>query len=58
MGQDRDAIREKIKDQKDLNQVTRTITPQTGFRNNTPSIIKNPQENKGYSRDNGKNGRD
>jgi hypothetical protein len=58
MEQDRDAIREKIKDQKDLNQVNRTIIPQTGFRNNTPSIIKNPQENKGYSRDNGKNGRD
>ncbi len=58
MEQDRNNIREKIKDQKDVMPVNGTITPQTGFRNNTPSIIKNPQEDKGSSRDKGKNGRD
>ena len=56
--QDRDKIREKIKDQKDVIQVNGTITPQTGNRNDTPSIIKNPQEDKGSSKDKGKNGRD
>jgi hypothetical protein len=58
MEQDRDKIREKIKDQKDVILVNGTITPQTGNRNDTPSIIKNPQEDKGSSKDKGKNGRD
>jgi hypothetical protein len=58
MEQDRDTIREKIKDQKDVIPVNGTITPQTGYRNDTPSIIKNPQEDKGSSKDKGKNGRD
>jgi len=56
--QDRDTIREKIKDQKDVIRVNGTINPQTGNRNDTPSIMKNSQEEKGSSRDNGKNGRD
>jgi len=56
--QDKDSIREKIKDQKDVILVNGTINPQTGNRNDTPSIIKNPQENKGSSKDKGKNGRD
>jgi hypothetical protein len=56
--QDRDKIREKIKDQKDVILVNGTITPQTGNRNDTPSIIKNPQEDKGSSKDKGKNGHD
>ena len=46
MEQDRYTIREKIKDQKDMIQVNRTITPQTGSRNDTPTIVKNPQEAK------------
>jgi len=58
MEQDRNNIQEKIKDQKDVMSVNGTITPQNGFRNDTPSIIKNPQEDKGSSRDKGKNGRD
>ena len=56
--QDRDKIREKIKDQKDVILVNGTITPQTGNRNDTSSIIKNPQEDKGSSKDKGKNGHD
>ena len=56
--QDRDKIREKIKDQKDVILVNVTINPQTGNRNDTPSIIKNPQEDKGSSKDKGKNGYD
>jgi hypothetical protein len=56
--QDRDKIREKIKDQKDVILVNGTITPQTGNRIDTPSIIKNPQEDKGSSKDKGKNGQD
>jgi len=54
----RDTIRERIKDQQDVIPVNGTITTQTGFRNETPSIMKNPQEDNGSSRDNGKNGRD
>jgi hypothetical protein len=56
--QDRDTIRERIKDQKDMIPVNGTITPQTGNRNDTLSIIKNPQEDKGSSKDKGKNGHD
>jgi hypothetical protein len=56
--QDRDKIREKIKDQMDVILVNVTINPQTGNRNDTPSIIKNPQEDKGSSKDKGKNGHD
>jgi hypothetical protein len=56
--QDRDKIREKIKDQKDVLQVNKTITPLTGSRNDTLTIMKNPQEDKGSSPDKGKNGRD
>jgi hypothetical protein len=56
--QDREKIREKIKDQKDVILVNGTITPQTGNRNDTPSIIKNPQDDKGSSKNKGKNGRD
>ena len=58
MEQDRDTIRERIKDQKDMIPVNGTITPQTGNRNDTLSIIKNPQEDKGSSKDKGKNGHD
>ena len=56
MEQDRDKIRERIKDQKDVILVHGTITPQTGYRNESPSIIKNPQEDKGSSRDKRKTG--
>jgi hypothetical protein len=58
MENDRDTIRERIKDQKDVIRVNKTITGQTGNRNDTQSIMKNSQEEKGSSRDNGKNGRD
>ena len=58
MENDRDKNREKIKDQKDVIPVNGTIIPQTGYRNNTPSITKNPQEDNGSSQDKGKNGRD
>jgi hypothetical protein len=57
MEKDRDIIQERIKDQKDVIPDNRTISPQTGNRNVTPSVMKNPQEDKGSSRDMGKNGR-
>jgi hypothetical protein len=50
--QDRDNLRENIKDQKE----NRTISQQTGNKNVTPSSMKNLQDDKGSSRDNGKNG--
>jgi Domain of unknown function (DUF5667) len=49
---------EKIKDHKDLIPVNRAIAQQTGNRNNTQINMKNPLEDKGSSRDKGKNGRD
>jgi hypothetical protein len=58
MEQNRDKIREKIQDLKDVMPVNRTITPQPGNRNETPALMKNLQEDKGSSRDKGKNGRD
>jgi hypothetical protein len=57
MEKDRDIIQERVKDQKDVIPVNRTISPQIGNRNFTPSVMKNPQEDKGSSRDTGKNGR-
>jgi hypothetical protein len=58
MVQDKEKIREKIKDQKDIIQVNMTVTQQTGSRNDTPKILKNPQEENGSSGNKGKNGRD
>jgi len=58
MEQDRDKIREKIKDQNGVYMVNGTITRQGDLRNDTLSIMKNPQEEKGSSRDKGKNGRE
>ncbi len=51
--QDREKIRDKIKDQKEITPVNGTITLQNGS-----SIMKNPEEDKGSSRDKGKNGRE
>jgi hypothetical protein len=58
MEQTRDKIRNKIQDQKDVMPVNGTITHQTGNRNDSPSIVKNPQEDRGSSGDKGKNGRE
>jgi hypothetical protein len=55
---DGDKIREKTRDQKDVVTVNGTVTQQTGKRNDSPSILKNPQEDKGSSGDKGKNGHD
>ena len=55
---DRDTIRERIKDQQDMIPVNGTISPQTGYRNGTPSIMKIPQEDNESSQYKGKNGRD
>ena len=54
-GKDKDSIREKMKDQKALIPVSKT-TPQTGVKNDTVAILKNPQEDKGSSQNKGKNG--
>jgi hypothetical protein len=55
-GKDKDTTREKIKDQKDLIPVNGAITQQTGSKNDTSAITKNPQEDKGSSQNKGKNG--
>ncbi len=55
--QDRDKLRDRINNQKDVISVNRTISPQTGNQNITPALNKNPQDGKGSSRDTGKNGR-
>jgi hypothetical protein len=55
-GKDRDTIREKLKNQKDVIPVNETITRQYGTRNNTPSVMKNLQDDTGSSNDKGKNG--
>jgi hypothetical protein len=58
MEQGKEKIREKIKDQTDIIQINRTVTQQTGSRNDTPKIMKNPQDENGSSGNKGKNGRD
>jgi len=55
---EREKIREKIKDQKDLIEVNRTNTLQTGSGNDTPKILKNTQGENGSSGNKGKNGRE
>jgi hypothetical protein len=54
---DRDTIREKLKNQKDVIPVNETITRQNGARNTTLSVMKNLQDEKGSSNEKGKNGR-
>ncbi len=57
--EDKDRIRDMIKDQKGTIQVNETTTQQNEYRNNTPPVNKNPQEDKGSSQDkNQKSGRD
>jgi hypothetical protein len=58
MEQERDKIREKIKDQKDMIEINRTNTLQTGFGNDTPKIMKNMQGENASSGNKGKNGRE
>ena len=58
MEPEREKIREKIKDQKDLIEGNRTNTLQTGSRNDTPKIMKNTQDENGSSGNKGKNGRE
>ncbi|MFY9801353.1 MAG: DUF5667 domain-containing protein [Methanoregula sp.] len=55
--QDRDKLRDRINNQKDVISVNRTISTQTGNQNVAPALNKNPPEGKGSSRDTGKNGR-
>lgn len=56
--QERVQDREKLKEQKDLITVNTTITTQPGRRDDTPSVTISPQDDKGSSRNQGKNGRD
>jgi hypothetical protein len=58
MEPEREKIREKIKDQKDLIEGNRTNTLQTGSGNDTPKIMKNTQGENGSSGNKGKNGRE
>jgi hypothetical protein len=51
----RDALREKMKDQKDLIPIGKTIQ-QNGIKNDTLTIQKKTQEDKGSSQNKGKNG--
>jgi hypothetical protein len=56
---DKDGIRDSIKDQKGTIQVNETTPQQNEYRNNTPPGNKNPKEDKGSSQDkNQKSGRD
>ena len=55
-GRDKDTIREKIKDQKDLTGADATITPQTGSGNDTLATTNITREEKGSSQNKGKNG--
>ena len=54
--QDRDMLREKVKEQKDTIPVNQTIGQQTGNGKDMPSTMKNLQGDKGSSQDKGKNG--
>jgi hypothetical protein len=57
--EDKDRIRDVIKEQKGTIKVNETTTQQNEYRNNTPPVNKNPDEKKGSSRDkNQKIGRD
>ena len=56
--EDKDRIRDMIKDQKGTIQVNETTTKQNEYRNNTPPLIKNPGEDKGSSQDKNKNRHD
>jgi hypothetical protein len=56
--EDKDRVRDMIKDQKGTIQVNETTTQQNEYRNNTPPLIKNPGEDKGSSQDKNKNRRD
>ena len=54
--QDKNKIRDKEKDQKDVIPVTGTITPQAENRNKTTPVTKKSPEENGSSRDKNKNG--
>jgi hypothetical protein len=56
--EDKERIRDTIKDQKGTIKVNETTTKQNEYRNNTPPFIKNPGEDKGSLQDKNKNGRD
>jgi hypothetical protein len=56
--EDKERIRDTIKDQKGTIKVNETTTKQNEYRNNTPPFIKNPGEDKGSSQDKNKNRRD
>ena len=57
-GKEKDAIKEKINDLKDLSGVNLTNTPQTGSGKDTPAIMNKTREEKGSSQIKGKNGHD
>jgi hypothetical protein len=56
--QDTNKIQDRIKDRKDAIPVNETSNSQNEYRNNTPPVTKNPQDDKGSQRDKNKNGRD
>lgn len=56
--QDTHKIQDRINDRKDTIPVNETGNSQNEYRNNTPPVTKNPQDDKGSPRDKNKNGRD
>ncbi|HUW85803.1 MAG TPA: DUF5667 domain-containing protein [Methanoregula sp.] len=58
MEQDRNETQDRIKDKKNDIMVNATIATQNEHRNDSPSITKKQQEDRGSSQDQGKNGHD
>jgi len=56
--QDKTNMQDRINDRKDAIPVNETNNSQNEYRNNTPPVTKNPQDDKGSQRDKNKNGRD
>ncbi len=56
--QDTNKIQDRIKDRKDAIPVNETSNSQNEYRNNTPPVTKNSQDDKGSQRDKNKNRRD
>ena len=56
--QDTNKIQDRIKDRKDAIPMNETGNSQNEYRNNTPPVTKNPQDDKGSQRDKNNNGRD
>jgi hypothetical protein len=55
---ERNQVRDRITDKKDMIPINTTISDQPGHRDDTPSGTVSPQDNRGSAQDQGKKGRD